>query len=63
LNILERLRRLLLGHQQVVQLLLDRGANPAVEDSSGNTMLRGAQENGWKDLATQFFHFPGPSNK
>ena len=48
-------------HQRVVEQLLARGANPAVEDHRGNTMLRLAQENGWVDLATRFFHYPGPS--
>ena len=50
------------GHKQVVEQLLARGANPAVEDTDGNTMLRWAQENGWVDLAAQFFAFPGPSH-
>ena len=48
------------GHKQVVLQLLARGANPAVEDHRGNTMLRWAQENGWVDLAAQFFAYPGP---
>ena len=48
------------GHKQVVLQLLARGANPAVEDNEGKTMLWWAQENGWVDLAAQLFVFPGP---
>ena len=35
------------GHQQV-----DRGANYAVEDNEGKTMLRWARIHEWADLAT-----------
>ena len=48
------------GHQGVVEQLLAGGANPAVMDTEGRTLLWWAQEYGWVDIAAQLFVFPGP---
>ena len=48
------------GHQGVVEQLLAGGANSAVMDTEGRTLLWWAQEYGWGDLAAQLFVNPGP---
>ena len=39
------------GHKEVVQILLDKGANPNIQDEKGNTPFTLAQENGHAHVA------------